>query len=149
MDFGLRRGGGERYLKQADSGAYVYHYGWVRPPHVMLAKQKNLHSLYYDDAWLESEYKDKKPDDLYNERGHLRFFRGAHPRVMRDIVAQQCWRYDHGIERQWPDWLRHSCFWASHQLWRQFHRVEFRLQHTGRAVTERFLRSSQTAESEE
>ncbi len=147
MDFGLRHEGRERYLKQADSGAYIYHYGWARPPHVMLAKQRNFHSLYYDDAWLENEYKEKKPDDLYDERGHLRFFRGTHPSVMQDIVAQPSWRYRHGIEKQWPDWLRHSYMWASYQLWRQFHRVEFHLQRLVRAVTGRFRYPSEAAES--
>jgi hypothetical protein len=137
MDFGLRQGARERYLKQADSGAYIYHYGWVRPPHVMLAKQKNLHSLYYDDAWLEREYKDKISDEIYNERGHLRFFRGTHPRVMQDIVAQQCWRYDHGIEEQWPDWLRHAWVWARYRLGRQLQRATFHLRHARRAVRDR------------
>jgi hypothetical protein len=103
----------------------------------MLAKQKNIQSLYYDDAWLEREYKDKKPDEIYNERGHLRFFRGTHPRVMRDRVAQQSWHYDHGIAEQPPDWLRHAYVWARYKLGRRFHRVGFRLRHRGRGLRRR------------
>jgi hypothetical protein len=149
MDFGLCRGGKQRHLKRADSGAWVYHYGWVRPPQVMLAKQKNFHRLYHDDAWLEEEYKNKKPEDLYNERGHLRFFRGTHPEVMQEFVARQDWRYDHGIETQWPDWLRHSYVWASHQIWWKSHRLELHLRRLERAVIAPFRRSSQPAESED
>ena len=149
QDFCLRQGTRERYLKLADSGAWIYHYGWARPPDVMLSKQKNFHSLYNDDVWLEKEYKDKQPDDLYNERGNVRFFPGTHPRVMRDIVARQYWHFDHAIEKQRPDWLRHSYVWISHRIWWTFQRLEFYLQRMGHAVTERFHRSSRTTESKE
>ena len=108
MDFGVRRNGGNGYLRAAPSGADVYHYGWSRPPQVMLDKQRNLESLYHDDAWLDWAYRDLAPDDIYRDLGHLRFFRGTHPDVMRETVAAQNWTFRHGIEQQPPEWLRHS-----------------------------------------
>lgn len=149
MDFCVRRGGRERYLELADSGAWIYHYGWARPPQVMLAKQKNFHRLYNDDAWLDREYRDKRPEDLYSERGNLRFFSGTHPQVMRDIVARQDWHFDHAIEEQRPDWLRHSSVWISHEIRSTIHRLEFYLRLIGRSLTRRFHHVSRTTASKE
>ena len=57
-------------------------------------------------------FKDGISEDVYRERGNLRFFRGTHPAVMRDVMASQQWHFDHGIGNQPPDWLRHACVWV-------------------------------------
>lgn len=96
-------------LKRANCGVTVYHYGWVRPPEVMLEKQKNLDRMYHDEGWIDDRYarEDAKVREFYRDRGHLKFFTGTHPAVMRERVAAQDWTFEHGIDRQWPDWARH------------------------------------------
>jgi hypothetical protein len=49
MDFCLRRSDRNWFLRYADIDAYIYHYGWSRPPEVMRVKQDNFHRLYHDD----------------------------------------------------------------------------------------------------
>lgn len=108
MDFGWRHDGRERSLRQADIDASVHHYGWCRPPHVMLEKQKNFHRMYHDDEWIEAEYANRTPDRMYGDLGHLRVFDGTHPEVMRATIAAQHWRFDPRLDRQPPEWLRRA-----------------------------------------
>jgi hypothetical protein len=109
--FGFRRRMGDSLLslRKADSGARVFHYGWVRPPEVMLEKQKNLDRLYHDEAWIARRYSQEegRVGDFYRDRGHLKFFRGSHPSAMAQRVRSQDWTFEHGIGSQWPSWLRH------------------------------------------
>jgi len=108
MDFCMPREGKNWFLHYGDVDAYVYHYGWARPPEIMRAKRASFERLYHEDDELPVI-----PEDIYYERGNLRYFRGTHPEVMRDTIARQHWPYDHGIERQSPDWLRHALVWSN------------------------------------
>ncbi len=106
--YGFRING--RRLRTQDSGVRVFHYGWTRPPWVMVKKQKNLDRMYHEDSWLEERYKgtdqDPKARDFYADRGHLKFFQGSHPAPMRPLAAAQSWTFDHRIGEQWPVWMR-------------------------------------------
>jgi hypothetical protein len=99
----------ERRCRTAASGARVFHYGWSRPPEVMLAKQRNLDRMYHEEAWVNERYaqEDAKIRGFQRERGHLKFFRGSHPSTMRDRIKAQDWDFDHGIDRQSPDFVRY------------------------------------------
>jgi glycosyltransferase involved in cell wall biosynthesis len=115
--YGFKAEGG-RSLRKAASGARVFHYGWTRPPGVMLEKQRNLDRLYHDDAWVAARNPalSEKARQFYEDRGQLAYFRGSHPRAMRQLVAAQGWRFEHQIERQWPDWLRRAYVWLLYPL---------------------------------
>jgi len=116
MDFCLRRDGKSWYLRYADVDAFVYHYGWARPPEVMRLKQANFERLYDDNIEFADGSRTGIPQDIYGQRGNLRFFRGTHPEVMREVVARQNWTFDHGIYQQPPDWFRHTAVWTYHYL---------------------------------
>lgn len=136
MGFRLRRADGTvRDLKTRDSGVTVHHYGWARPPRVMVDKQKNLDRFYHDDAWLSREYleQERRVKDFYADRGDLVFFKGSHPAVMRARVEAQDWDFDHGIANQWPDWVRH----IYNPL---FYRIEIRVKRVGGFLRHPFRR---------
>lgn len=118
-------GGGLRSLRKADSGALIHHYGWARPPEVMLEKQKNLDRMYHDEAWILEHYAGAqgKVEGFYRDRGHLKHFTGTHPQVMASRVAAQDWTFDHGIESQRPDWLRHLYILLLYPLVRKLKRL--------------------------
>jgi glycosyltransferase involved in cell wall biosynthesis len=109
--YGFRRFRGQvgLSLRRANCAVTVYHYGWVRPPEVMMEKQKNLDRMYHDEAWIQAHYEKEnaKVLEFYRDRGHLKFFKASHPQAILAKVAAQDWSFEHGIEKQWPDLLRH------------------------------------------
>jgi hypothetical protein len=113
MDFCVRRKGKEFFPKQADVRAYVYHYGWVRPPEVMRAKTDSSERLYYEDDAIERR-RAKAVAEIYSDLGNLRYFRGTHPAVMEKAIARQDWSFEPHMDRQPPDWVRHAWVWADH-----------------------------------
>lgn len=102
MDF-RHRDGSRIKVKRID--AELYHYGWVRPPNVMYAKNVAFHQLYYSDE----EVKRIVPPagQIYNDLGHLKRFTGTHPAVLKDRIAGSTWAFDAKIDDQPPDWVRH------------------------------------------
>ncbi|MDI3503709.1 MAG: hypothetical protein PWP64_645 [Candidatus Cloacimonadota bacterium] len=89
---------GTRKLRVAKVDAYIYHYGWVRPPHLMRNKNKALDSVHWGQAKAEKHYA-AGPDYFdYGPLNRLEKFKGTHPAVMRDRIA----RFD------WADKLQYS-----------------------------------------
>lgn len=133
---GFRVVGGPRelMLKTILMPVTVYHYGWCRHPKYMYEKQRFLERYYHSDEWVAREYREVSPDTIYNDLGHLAFFKGTHPRVMEAKVAGQSWRWDPHIERQFPDGLRHF-----YLKW--FYKWEVKWGSLKRAVTRFFSRS--------
>lgn len=107
--FKLKDGDRLRRLIRADSGAHVYHYGWVRPPRVMVEKQQHVIGFYEGtgEGAAIPEAARINPTQPYNLLGHLRTFTGTHPAVMRGLTSAQDWTFDAAIEKQPPRWLRY------------------------------------------
>jgi hypothetical protein len=72
--------------------AYIYHYGWVKPPNGLANKLRNFNHFYHDDEWMkenlpesfEFDYSHKNPDRLVH-------FDGTHPAVMQKRIAANNW----------------------------------------------------------
>jgi len=77
-------------LKVADVGAYVYHYGWVRPPHLMKSKMKALSTIHKGNVPGDREEKIRNFD--YGPLNRLKKFEGTHPRVMESWIRQFDWQ---------------------------------------------------------
>ncbi len=96
---GFRIGG--RKLKVAAIPAWIYHYGWVKPPGLQQAKQEHFHQLWHNDRWIEKNLGYNAGYD-YTRRDFLERFRGTHPAVMLDRVSRQEWRFDYDPEKFRP-----------------------------------------------
>ncbi|RZA02735.1 MAG: glycosyltransferase family 2 protein [Sphingobacteriaceae bacterium] len=87
---GFRWGGRKIQVKLID--AYIYHYGWVKPPEGLTNKLRNFNHFYHDDEWMqqnlpetfEFNYTHKNPDRLIH-------FIDTHPAVMQQRVASTNW----------------------------------------------------------
>jgi glycosyltransferase involved in cell wall biosynthesis len=87
---GFRREG--RKLSVVHSGAEIYHYGWVRHPRVMKAKQKALDSLHHDAGWVDRKHPETEGAELdYGDLRKLARFEGTHPAVMGHRIAAKRW----------------------------------------------------------
>jgi hypothetical protein len=94
---GFRWAGRKIQAKLID--AYIYHYGWVKPPSGLTNKLRNFNRFYHDDAWMqenlpetfEFDYSHKNPDRLVH-------FTGTHPAVMQKRVSSINWRLEIDLE---------------------------------------------------
>jgi hypothetical protein len=75
--------------------AYIYHYGWVKPPSGLADKLRNFNKFYHDDEWMDKnlpktftfDYSHKNPDRLVR-------FTGTHPEVMKKRLEATNWKLD-------------------------------------------------------
>jgi len=78
-------------LKVAPVDAYIYHYGWVRPPEFMQKKSKSLDSIHKGNEVVEELYKQKPAYFDYGYMGGLKKFNGTHPQVMQEVIDKFSW----------------------------------------------------------
>jgi len=77
-------------LKVVNIDADVYHYGWVRPPHLMTKKKKALDTIHKGEAAMAKEQAPK--EFSYGALGKLKIFKESHPAVMKEWIAKHDWR---------------------------------------------------------
>lgn len=88
---GFRKNGRKLLVRQID--AFVYHYGWVKPPEKQQAKQKVFHKLWHDDQWIKRNVEDTAAFN-YSKIDSLKIFEGTHPLVMRKRIAEKNWSFN-------------------------------------------------------
>jgi len=79
-------------LKVKEIDAYIYHYGWVKPPEQQSAKIRNFLSHWHKDDYI----KKNQPNDAfdYSTIDSLRNFEASHPKVMQNRIEQKNWDFD-------------------------------------------------------
>lgn len=107
--FKVKEGDRLRRLIRADAGAHVYHYGWVRPPKVMVEKRQHVEGFYHSGPPPPTQPAAERldPSRPYAHIGDLRKFTGSHPALMAGLIAAQDWSFDAGLERQPPTLVRY------------------------------------------
>jgi hypothetical protein len=71
--------------------AYIYHYGWVKPPKGLESKLRNFNQFYHDDDWVAENLPQTFEFDFHNADRMLSF-EGTHPAVMQKRVTAQNWK---------------------------------------------------------
>jgi hypothetical protein len=79
-----------RKLKVKPIDAYVYHYGWVRPPDTIKAKMRNFSQLYFTGNKLKGELNKITTFD-YSNIDAVKLFEGTHPEVMHKLISNMNW----------------------------------------------------------
>jgi len=72
----------------ADSGARMFHYGWVKEPKTMLAKKREQVTVYTNRLSPADERQIKSEDWIFEEYDILKNFTGTHPAVMHERVSR-------------------------------------------------------------
>lgn len=91
---GFRKGDNKKLnVKPVD--AYIYHYGWVKEPSVMMKKLINASSFYQGMKWLDEKDNDGSFD--YSNVDSLNLFTGSHPEVMKERIRKKNWAFDYDI----------------------------------------------------
>lgn len=76
---------GSRKLKVKAIDAYIFHYGWVRPPHIMTAK---MNALDKNHSHATAQYQN---DFDYGDMRKIARFKGMHPKAMETRIARLDW----------------------------------------------------------
>jgi glycosyltransferase involved in cell wall biosynthesis len=88
---GFAKADGE--LRTRPTGAWVYHYGYVRPPDVLAIKTCYFESLYANRS-IEPGKEPEVGDFVFDLR-RCQLFRGSHPSVMQHRIANKSWPTPH------------------------------------------------------
>jgi len=117
--FAFERVDGEP-LRRANTGCFVYHYGWVFTEEIMAQRRLNQGQI-----WSQNRDTEKRTGRYeFGDLGRFPVYFGSHPLLMKDQIAS------HPISRQdWGDICRR--YWANPLLW-------FRIRYkTGRRIKNR------------
>ena len=91
---GFRKGNNEKLNVKAID-AYVYHYGWVKEPDIMMNKLRNAQSFYKGVKWLKKVKTNQSYD--YSAVDSLVLFKDTHPLVMKEHINRKNWNFDYDI----------------------------------------------------
>ncbi len=80
-------------LKVKEIDAYVYHYGWVRPPWVMQQKKKEHDSMHWGRKNADKMHKHSDYNFNYGNMTKIPLYVGTHPKVMVDWKEKISWKH--------------------------------------------------------
>ncbi len=83
---------GHHKLTVAPVNAHIYHYGWVRPPHLMQTKRKALDTVHIGKKDAHERYSHRTNHFDYGPLDRLSVFKGTHPAVMNNKIAELDWQ---------------------------------------------------------
>jgi hypothetical protein len=91
---GFRKGNNQKLnVKPVD--AYIHHYGWVREPKAMFAKQNNFGRFY--DGGNGDEGRTYTGEFDYSQIDVLEKYTGTHPAIMQQRIANVNWKFDYDL----------------------------------------------------
>lgn len=88
---GFRKDGRKIRVKPVD--AYIYHYGWVKPPKGLNNKVHNFNQFYYPEAPVADSISENHEFD-YGNADRLLKFEGTHPKVMQERIKALNWKFN-------------------------------------------------------
>lgn len=84
----------DRKIRVKHIDAYIYHYGWVKPPSGLNHKVRNFNQFYTkNDQWIEETYPAFAEFD-YENADRLFKFEETHPKVMQERIAKSNWTFN-------------------------------------------------------
>ena len=99
---GFRKGDNQKLaVKRLD--AAIHHYGWVREPHAMQAKQTNFGTYYQNFTPPETAAVYTGPFD-YSGIDALKKFEGTHPVVMQERIRSANWKFSRDLSYNRIKW---------------------------------------------
>jgi hypothetical protein len=84
----------DRKLKVVEIPVSIFHYGWVRPPALMVQKRKEQDSMHHGKESAQLIFQKKAKSFDYGPLGQLELFENEHPAVMKYWIAKHNWKDD-------------------------------------------------------
>ena len=95
----FRQQAGTHKLNVVKADAFIYHYGWVRPPEYMQNKRKALDTIHKGKEKVNEMYSNRADRFDYGPLKFATKFNETHPAVMKDWISKFNWRdelYENG-----------------------------------------------------
>lgn len=86
-----QRSEGTRKLRVVQLKASIFHYGYARPPAIMSGKRKKTFATYHGEEKGKKLLHDLKDAFDYGPLDRVPQFKGSHPAVMKNWIAQFNW----------------------------------------------------------
>ncbi|HVX49265.1 MAG TPA: hypothetical protein VHB48_03875 [Chitinophagaceae bacterium] len=93
---GFRKGNNKK-LRVKPLKAYIHHYGWVREPEAMQAKDNNFGRYWHGDEWGVQASRTYTGAFDYSQIDALEKFTGTHPAVMQQRIRRANWQFDYDL----------------------------------------------------
>jgi glycosyltransferase involved in cell wall biosynthesis len=93
-------------LHVAEIDAWIYHYGWVRPPILMQKKTKALDTIHKGAEKVQEMAQKSHYDFDYGPLSRLTSFAGTHPAVMKEWIAKFNWKDELQYTGSVPEYRR-------------------------------------------
>ena len=78
-------------LKVARVDAYIFHYGWVRPPQYMQKKRRVFEGIHQGEKRAEEMLSQEGSEFDFGNMSHLSVYRHTHPAVMEERIRLFNW----------------------------------------------------------
>lgn len=98
-------------LKVKSTGAFIYHYGWVKSPKAQQAKQNDFHKMWHDDNWVEKNIPAVEEFD-YNNIDLLDKYKGTHPKVFSERIQNARWTFHYDPAKVKTNLKYRFLFWV-------------------------------------
>ncbi len=82
----------DKKLNVKKINAFIYHYGWVKPPKAQQAKQQSFHKMWHNDSWMKTHVPQVDEFD-YSNIDLLEVYKGSHPKVVETRITQANWNF--------------------------------------------------------
>jgi hypothetical protein len=90
---------GNRKLRVKLIDAFVYHYGWVRSPETMIAKNIHVKEVWHGENKLTG-ITPTDPAHNFEEFDSLQLFTGTHPEVWLKRIKEKNWHHELDISKK-------------------------------------------------
>lgn len=80
-----------RRLRVIEIPQSIYHYGWVRPPHLMRTKAKTMASHYHTKSDVDAKFIATEIDYDYGDMNQTEVFNGRHPSLIKPWIDNMDW----------------------------------------------------------
>lgn len=101
----------DKKLRVKKTGAFIYHYGWVKSPKAQQAKQSSFHKMWHDDAWMKNNIPEVEEFD-YSNIDLLEFYKGSHPKVFETRIEHANWNFKYDPKKVKRNLKYRFLFWV-------------------------------------
>ncbi|HUZ58063.1 MAG TPA: hypothetical protein VMU83_04720 [Hanamia sp.] len=80
-------------LNVVEIDAYIFHYGFVRPPQIMQKKRKNHNTNYSGVDSTKQMFKNEGEFFDYGDLSKIKRYKDTHPSVMKEFIERFNWKH--------------------------------------------------------